>query len=453
MAKDTSGLMTDIFSVPYLNTYLRMVEDTESPRIFHIWSAVFGVSCALGRRCWFPFWPNVIYPNQFILFVGTPGTRKTTATGLGKHLIKQSTGTRFAPGDTGFHRQGLVLAFQGGSPNQEKEYMQAAELGGSDQKINSIMDLAGITNVPSDYDDVAEIASYVDPADKHHMAIVASEFSAVVGQSNLAMMDFLGSRYDGEDYEYQTSSKNIKLKGTLLNMLAGTTPTSIANALPPQAGGQGFLSRIILVYGAKKYKFVSRPAPPPEEYESEIKSQLENIHTNFSGAFSETDQARAFNDDLYRNYQLEITDSRFVYYAERRNTHLIKLTMALCAMRDSMEITLEDFEEAHKILKATEIGMPDALGEFGMNPLAQLKQEILEQLRGTMTAHSMEQLLAMFHRDARSVEIQEVINDLIHMKQISMQTSKTGQRLLIANFTKQNTEDAMMRTLKDMMIK
>ena len=184
-----------------------------------------------------------------------------------------------------------------------------------------------------------------------------------------------------------------------------------------------------------------------------IKDTLANIHANMNGPFSETEQARSFNDELYNTYQIEITDSRFAYYAERRNTHLIKLAMALCAARDSMEINLSDFEQAHQILRATEIGMPDALGEFGMNPLAQLKQEILEQLRVSMTAHTMEEILAMFNRDARSVEIQEVVNDLIRMKQVTMQTALTGQRLLIANYTKQNTEDAMMRTLKEMMVK
>ena len=116
---------------------------------------------------------------------------------------------------------------------------------------------------------VRRFRRYVDPADKHHMALIASEFSRVVGQSNMAMMDFLGGRYDGEDYEYQTKGTHIKLKDTLFNMLACTTPVSIANALPPQAGGQGFLSRIILVYGAKKYKMVPRPQAPPSEYESD----------------------------------------------------------------------------------------------------------------------------------------------------------------------------------------
>jgi aminoglycoside phosphotransferase family enzyme len=103
------------------------------------------------------------------------------------------------------------------------------------------------------------------------------------------------------------------------------------------------------------------------------------------------------------------------------------------------------------ILKATELGMPDALGEFGMNPLAQLKQEILETLRATHTPHSMEQVIAMFHRDARSNEIVEVLNDLTRTKQIVVQQSATGSRLVSAVFTRQNTEEAMMQTLREMM--
>jgi hypothetical protein len=73
------------------------------------------------------------------------------------------------------------------------------------------------------------------------------------------MMDFLGERYDGDDFEYQTKDQLIKLKNTLMSMVACSTPVSISNSLPPQAGGQGFLSRIILVYGAKKYKSVPWP--------------------------------------------------------------------------------------------------------------------------------------------------------------------------------------------------
>lgn len=433
------------FNSEYLNDYLAMVEDTESPRIFHIWSAIFAVAAALGRRCYFPMGMLKVFPNHYVLFVGTPGTRKSTAASIAKSTLKESTGVRFAPSDTGFQRQGLIIALENKQESQP-EFLGNAELATNGDGLRSLSDVMEITNVP---DEDAEL-HFIDQADKHHIAIVASEFSRVIGQNNMAMMDFLGERYDGEDYEYQTKGTHIKLKNTLINLLACTTPVSIANSLPPQAGGQGFLSRIILVYGAKKYKLVPRPTAPDVELVARVRGVLDNVYRDMGGGFDETPSAREYCLGLY-GYQIEITDSRFGYYAERRYIHLLKLAMCVAASRGTMLIEVQDYEEAHKILKATELGMPDALGEFGMNPLAQLKQEILETLRASMTPYTMDQMISMFHRDARSTEISEVVNDLVKTGQAKMQNSKTGQRLVSATFSKQNTEDAMMQALREMM--
>jgi hypothetical protein len=419
-----------------------MVEDTESPRIFHIWSAVFAIAASLGRRCKLPFGTFDIFPNQYILLVGTPGTRKTTAANQGKKVTKNSTGVRFAPSDTGGQRQGLVLALQG-PEDSAKEYLGAAELGSREgDSIMSLTQLEQITNDPTEDEQTAVTFE----ADKHHIAVVASEFSRFIGQNNLAMLDFLGERYDGEDYEYKTRQSDIKLKHTLMNILACTTPTMLNQSMPPSAGGQGFLSRMILVYGARKYKSVARPQAPSMEIVSQVKDVLGRVYHELAGDFSETREAREYSEDLY-GYALDITDSRFGFYNERRYTHLIKLAMCLTASTGSLVITRTAYEEAHRILRATERGMPDALGEFGLNPLAMLKAEILEQLRASQGPLTMEQVVAMFHRDARSHEITEVINDLVRMGQVKMHQLRQGARVLSAVYTKQNTEEAMLDLL------
>lgn len=426
------------FSTDYLNKYMALVEDTESPRIFHIWSAIFDIAAALGRRCYLPFGAGRIYPNHYILLVGTPGTRKSSAASMGKRLLKASTGVRFAPSDTGGQRQGLLIALQG-PEDQSKEFLGAAEMGSTDTSISSLTQLAEISSIPPDE------YQYVDVADKHHLAIIASEFSRIIGQNNMSMMDFLGERYDGEDYEYHTKGTHIKLKDTLINMLACTTPVSIANSLPPQAGGQGFLSRIILVYGARKYKQVARPMPIDPDLEAQVKDIVESVY-QMNGEFTETPDAEAYAISLY-GYRINITDSRFAYYAERRYTHLLKLAMCLCATRGEYEIQHRDYEEAHRILIATEYGMPDALGEFGLNPLAMLKQQILEHLRENQGPLAMEQITALFHRDARTHEIMEVVNDLTNMRLVKVQTARTGGTIVSALYTKEDTEDQMMQLL------
>jgi energy-coupling factor transporter ATP-binding protein EcfA2 len=420
-----------------------MVEDTESPRIFHIWSAIFAISSALGRRCWLPSGTFDVYPNHYILLVGTPGTRKTTAANAGKRVLKSSTGVRFAPPDTGGQRQGLI-AEMADTGDSSKEYLESVELGARDTGLMSLADFGEITNVAAE----DEKSQFVDTADKHHLALVGSEFSRLVGQNNSQMLDFLGEMYDGEDVWYRTKLSKIQLKNCLLNLIACTTPVHINNSLPPAAAGQGFLSRMILVYGAKKYKLVPWPDAPDLELVSRVKDTLSDVYYKLSGPFSMSKAAREHATGLY-GYTLDISDSRFGYYNERRFTHLKKLAMCLSAACGRMEIQKEDFEEAHRILRATERGMPDALGEFGLNPLAMLKQEILEQLRANQGPLTMEQIVAMFHRDARSHEITEVINDLIRMGQIKMSQAKSGQRFMSAVFTKANTEDEMMNLLAE----
>jgi hypothetical protein len=83
--------MGQLFASDYLNDYLLMVEETESPRIFHIWSALGAVSMALGSSAVsLPFGFSEMFANQYIIFIGTPGTRKTTAMNIAQRLLRQS---------------------------------------------------------------------------------------------------------------------------------------------------------------------------------------------------------------------------------------------------------------------------------------------------------------------------------------------------------------------------
>ena len=216
--------------------------------------------------------------------------------------------------------------------------------------------------------------------------------------------------WDGEDYDYMTKSGSVRLTDPLLNIIGCTTPVSIANSMPPAAGGQGFLSRVILVHGAERYKAI----PRPPDFDAVLSTKLHQRFVDaqlLNGLASETPDARKYCDELYA-YELEIEDPRFGYYRGRRQSHLIKVAMALMAARGTTQLIKEDYMEAHTLLKATERGMPDALGEFGLSPLAALKQGILELCRALKTPLPLTSLVSKFHREARSKDIIEAVNDL-----------------------------------------
>lgn len=443
--------MSLTFHTEFLNDYMEMVEDTESPRLFHLWAGISGISAALGRRCWLPFGPMTVYPNQFITLVGTPGTRKSTAMNIMKRNLRKSTGVRFAPVDTAGQRQGLVEAMRG--KNDSEEYIDGVELAAAESSLAGLTldDVARISNVrdpgEEDSDSFDEARNFISGADKHHIMVTATELSRFIGQNNFQMLDFLGTMWDGEDYEYQTKAGITLLKNPLINLLSCTTPTSLNVAMPPAAGGQGFLSRMILVYGSRKYREVATPTEPDPEVTLKVRGQFNRTYLELAGEFIESDAALVFRESIY-GWKLEINDPRFGYYHERRQDHLIKLGMALAATRTSMTIEKEDYEAAHKILRATERGMPDALGEFGMNPLAALKQNMLEYVRAR-GAVKVEDLRAVFHRDSRATDFMEAVNDLAKLNQVFMAQNSAGSAVLMANGSNHNSEDEMIKALME----
>ena len=435
---------------------MELVEDTESPRLFHLWSLVGGLSACLGRRCWYPFGHLRIFANQYIILAGTPGTRKSTAIGLVRKHLEKSTGLRFAPEDTGHQRQGFVRALQGPDAPKEGETDSANKAAEKlaqqlmQMESSSLMTLAFGDRDPEELNGhqlEMEPEFEIHRADKHHVVIMSpeAELGQLLGYNNTDMIDFLGPLWNGGRFEYGLKKESITIEDPLVNLLSATTPVSLHKILPSHSGGQGFMSRIILVYGASKYKIVPRPSKPREALVDQVRDTYSRVFSELSGPFSETPEAAKFMDELYLE-AIEMNDPRFSYYLERRHNHFIKLAMALCASRISMEISLDDCIEANRILRATERGMPEALGEFGMNPLAALKQNILEYLRQHGTV-PVDELRGVFHRDARAQEFSEASADLIRLGQATLRQLPTGQSVLVPKVALKNIEDDMMKAL------
>lgn len=427
---------------PFLNDYLEMVEYTESPRLFHIWNALACIGACLGRRVYLPFGPFTIFANQYIILIGNPGTRKSSAMSIATKILKESTSIRFAPEDTAGQRQGLIAALEG--EQISKEMLNEIDLLDRDKS------LAALTLEDYNQVDNTEYAKMNDIAveDKHILFAASTEFGQFIGQNNTQLLNFLTVMWDGEDFTYRIKQESSILKNPLLNLIACCTPTTIANHLPAAAVGQGFMSRLILVFGARKYRSIPRPPPLRKDKVRLIQQAFDVAYNELSGKILETKEAKSYSETLYE-YPLEISDSRFVYYKERRYTHLLKLGMILAASRGSKEIVKDDYVEAHRLLRATELGMPDALGEFGLSPIAHVKQRILEFCRGLDSPVPIDFLRHAFHRDARPIDIMEAINDLVNAGQLVSETVDNNRVLITAKRKRDEIEDKILSLLTE----
>lgn len=396
----------------FFETYLGYLEETESPKLFHAWSAVAAISAALGRRNWLEFNNDELYPNHYIFIMGPPATRKSTGMKQAKRILQEATGVRFAPDDTAGRYQGLITAIEGapdGDAPDELAKMDAATLAANLDKLGQIQ-IQG------------------DPRDQHVIAAFASELMTFLGTNSMDMLRALLKIWDGEDYEYQLKATSATLSDPLMTIIGCATPTQIAHGLPPEAIGQGFMSRVILVYASEKEKFVPRQPPFDMAVRARIVDHLGFLYYKFEGKFTESKNAAALVDKLYA-IEFPINDPRFVFYVERRQTHLLKLSMVMAAGRKSHEISEQDVVNAHTLLRHTEMRMSDALGEFGMSPLALCKQRLMEFISHSKDPIPEDILWAVMHRDMRIVDFHSTLQELTNSGKIAkiLMNTSAGQ--------------------------
>jgi len=146
-------------------------------------------------------------------------------------------------------------------------------------------------------------------------------------------------------------------------------------------------------------------------------------------------------DDIYENGVSNLNDARFIYYLERRQTHLIKTALVLAVTRGSMVIELTDIEEANMILNYTEKFMPDALGEYGMSPLANAKQKMLEFLIHARGPITIQMMWTMMHRDMKQVDFRNSLNDLENSGKIMQVQTNEGAALIYCDKEQNEVDD------------
>lgn len=404
----------------FLRTYLDYVEDTESPRIFHIWSALCGISGCLGRKSFLDFGVSPMYPNLFILLVGPPATRKGTAMNITKRNLRQATKIRFAPTDTSGKRQGLIKAFEGDFDSEEEQELA---------KLITVTDGVSAEDMLSA---LGETEMNVSPENVNYIFVAASEFTTFTGSGNSEFLVFLQEMYDGESYDYRLKNEHKILLDPLMSLIGCTTPTNIADSLPAAAIGQGFMSRVLLVFGDQKYKRIARPPELPENLAVEIRRVFSTLFYEFEGPFQESDSVKKLEEKLY-DTEIHISDHRFIYYIERRHTHLLKVAMCLTAARLSQTIEQEDIEIADALLKLTEPAMPDALGEFGMSPIAKGKQKLVDFLNSVSEPVTPNVLWQVMHRDMTQKDFPTALADLVNSGKINKVVTEDGPAYIAHN--------------------
>lgn len=385
---------------PLFDLYFEYVKDTEPPLIYHRWALIASVGAFLGRQFWFPFGSTRIYPNQYIMLIGNPGTRKSTAIKTAAKVLQSAGYDHFAAEKT--TKEKFLLDLEG-AEDDTGSYTgkQASRSGGpSARDILATMDL----------DDESEAHDGIP----REVFVTADEFNEFVGTGNLDFLSMLGALWDWDSetktYKHRfKNSKSISIYQPTISILGGNTHAGFQAAFPEAAIGQGFLSRLILVYSEPSGRKVTFPEKPSDRIAVELMEQFEKIKKTVHGEARRTQSASTALDTIYRAWT-DLEDGRFKSYSTRRFTHLLKICLIVAAMRCSTVIDIQDVLLANSVLHYTEASMPKALGEYGRSRNSIATHNLMTALYETKRPLTIEELYKVVQRD---LEKKDQITDLI----------------------------------------
>ena len=379
-----SRVLTD-----WLDTYMKYVDNTESPISYHRWCALATIAGALQRKVYLRWGlDDIIYPNLYVVLIGPSGrTRKGTAIAIAKNLLKQMPGVTITP-ESSSGKQAMILAMKRASKN------------------------------------------FQDPTDgkiKFHCSVTAfsEELSVFLGQGDIGYLSSLTDWYDSkDDWEYETVGRGKdSLIGLCLNMVGATAPDWIQSMIPREAIGGGFTSRVIFIVEERKRKIVPEYLMSDEDRKIRelLVEDLERI-SNLAGEITMSPEARKMYAAWYTSESMKadrdrmaVDDPRFIGYNERRPTHLRKIMLCLSASRgDSLSMEVEDFLRAKMFLEEAEKEMAKTFGGLGQSRNSDATELIKNYIQSVgITTRKM--ILQRFYRDVDAWTLTQVEETLRQM--------------------------------------
>ena len=320
--------------------YAVFTEETESAPIFHKWASYSAVASVLQRKVWLELGRLSIYPNLYIVLVAEPGVaRKTQAISYMTPLLHEVAGVRLSA--DAITKEALTMSIA--------------------EARDSVM-------LPNG--DIMEHCS---------LSVVSKEFESFLGQKkeNTKMLVLLTDLFDAPSkWEYKTKgSGEDEAVAVCINLLAATTPGSIASSLPVQAIGGGLTSRIVFVWAKRRQKKVTSPPKPDAKMHGQLIQDLIAI-SRIAGPYVMSKECYKQWDNWYQNYDEEHSgrlaqDKAFKGWYSRKPLFLQKMAVILTAMKsDSRVVEWEAFAEAIADLEEVESHMGKTFNAVGRSELS-----------------------------------------------------------------------------------
>lgn len=381
----------------WITSYMEFTDESESPLVFRKWTAISAVAAALQRRVYYPWiGPDItLFPNMYIVLIGPSGVRKSSAIIPAKKLLREA---KIPIGPDWTTKEALVQSFL-------------------DQRAG---EMAAIGEGPI-------VGSH------HSLTIISSELQVFMKERNTDLHAVLCDLYDADSLRYKTKKDGDQfLENVWLNLLGATTPTGLRSMFPVDSMDYGLTSRMNFIYAAKKHKIVISYKPTKEDIQKreDLLFDLKQLR-QLAGPVQLTEGwLQRYTDWVYEEEgKPPVTlDPRFGGYQERRQGHLIKLSMILQASQGNKLLLLpETFTQAKKLLLESERGMHRAFAGQGKLEDSQIIHRVWETILGSRDLWFSE-LLKQFIYDIDEARLMILVRSLQKISKGMMTLERDVQR-------------------------
>jgi hypothetical protein len=365
----------------------------EVPMLYNKWAGVMAVAATLGKSFYLKRGHFNVYPNLYVMLIGSPGTGKGVSFGILQGVMQASGYRAFAADRSSKEKfiQDLADGFDFRSDSAENEYESLnwddAESGGASREC----------------------------------FVMAEEFNDFIGTNNLEFIGLLTKlwSYTGTYSNRLKTGRSVEIFEPCVNLFGGNTHAGFAMAFPPEVLGQGFIARLLLVYGEATGRKVSFPKPPDPARKLELAKQLSSIRAGIRGEAEMPKNTEDLLDEINQSWTGFSDDLRFQHYGSRRFSQLLKLCLIFAAGRFSRTISREDVIDANTLLTDTEDVMGKALGEFGKAKHSDVNSKIMAALYETPKPLSVHDLWKFVSNDLDSIsDLAKILQNLAHAEKI-----------------------------------
>lgn len=301
--------------------------------------AISTVAGALERRVYTESSMSRVYPNLYVLLVAPPGVGKSVSIFQGRALTEGTKALKIAPDDV--TKASLI------------DHLARAE----QTKIYS----------------ATEMVQY------HSLQVSADEFGVLVPAHDSGFLSVMNALYDNRAM-YKESRRgretDLVIQNPQVNLLAGTQPDFLANLLPPEAWGMGFMSRMLMVYAGKSAKpklFGKKLRVNTTDLAHDLK-----IITEMHGEMEWDPEAEELLVEWYDGGMEPVPEhSKLKHYTPRRILTMLKLCIVSAVSRgNDMMILKDDVERARDWLLEIEGVMPDVFKDMAGQSDATVIQDL-----------------------------------------------------------------------------